>query len=98
MFFGLPRGRPRPRKGMVGPTVSARSFGMAFLRCCYHQILGPRRHLPKFANGLCRYSDVWVHFDPHLIWQATKSYVERGNAFGLISHIRYLSKFALSKG
>jgi hypothetical protein len=64
--------------------------GMAFLRGCYHQILGPRRHLPKFANGLCSHSDVWVHLHPHLIWQATKSYVERGNAFGLISHKGFL--------
>jgi hypothetical protein len=65
--------------------------GMAFLRGCYHQILGPRRHLPKFANGLCSHSDVWVHLHPHLIWQATKSYVERGNAFGLISHKGFLT-------
>jgi hypothetical protein len=55
---------------------------MAFLRCCYHQILGPRRHLPKLSNGLCRHSDAWVYLDPHLIRQATKSYVERGK----ISH------------
>jgi len=54
---------------------------MAFLRRCYHQILGPGRNLSKLANGLCRHSDVWVHLDPHLHWQATKSYVERGNAF-----------------
>jgi hypothetical protein len=59
---------------------------MAFLRCCYHQILGPLLHLPKFANGLCRYSDTSVHLDSHLMRQATESYVERGNAFGLISH------------
>src|SRR2546430_289884 len=26
-----------------------RAFAMAFLRGCYHQILGPRRDLPKFA-------------------------------------------------
>jgi len=56
------------------------------LRCCYHQILGPRRHLPKFAHGCYRHSDIWVRLDPHLTWQATKSYVERGNAFGLILH------------
>ena len=56
------------------------------LRCCYHQILGPGSHLPKFANGCYRHSDIWVRLDPHLTWQATKSYVERGNAFGLILH------------
>jgi hypothetical protein len=67
------------------------AFGMAFLRGCYHQILGPRGHLPKFANGLCSHSDVWVHLHPHLIWKATKSYVERGNAFGLISHKGFLT-------
>jgi hypothetical protein len=64
---------------------------MAFLRCCYRQILGPRRHLAKLANGLCRHSDIWVHLDPHLIWQATKSYVERGNAFALIPGHRVLA-------
>ena len=63
-----------------------RAFGMLFLRCCYHQILRPRRHLPKFANGRCRHSDAWVCLDPHLSRQAAKSYVERGNAFGLILH------------
>jgi hypothetical protein len=38
---------------------------MTFLRRCYHQILRPRRYLPKFANGLCYQSDAWVHLDPH---------------------------------
>jgi hypothetical protein len=28
---------------------AAFAFGMTFLRDCYHQILGPRRHLPKFS-------------------------------------------------
>src|SRR6266496_2463074 len=62
------------------------AFAMAFLRRCYHQILGPRHDLPKFANGFCRYSGARVCLDPHLIWQPTKSYVECGNALGLISH------------
>ena len=56
---------------------------MVFLRGCYHQILGPRRHFPKFANGRCRHSDVWVRLDPHLSWQAPKSYVQRGKLLGL---------------
>jgi hypothetical protein len=56
---------------------------MMILRCCYHQILGPGRHLPKFANGCYRHSDIWVRLDPHLTWQANKSYVERGDALGL---------------
>jgi hypothetical protein len=30
--------------------------------------------------------DISVYLDPHLIWQAAKSYVERGDAFGLVSH------------
>jgi hypothetical protein len=30
-----------------------------------HQILGSRRHLPKFANRLGRYSDIAIHLDPH---------------------------------
>src|SRR5262245_2224309 len=62
------------------------AFGIAFLRGRYRQVLGPRCHPPKLADGLCRHSDVWVHFNPHLIWQATKSYVERGGVFGLVSH------------
>jgi hypothetical protein len=59
---------------------------VSFLWGCYYQILGPLLHLPKFANSLCRYSDTSVHLDSHLIWQATESYVERGSAFGFISH------------
>src|SRR6266542_5045213 len=62
------------------------TFGMAFLRCCYHQILGPRRHLPKFSNGVCSYSEIFVCLNSHLVWQAAKSDVERGSAFGLVSH------------
>jgi hypothetical protein len=63
MFSGLPEGRLRPRKGVLSALRFRRgasrcasladlycAFGMAFLRCCYHQILGPRRHLPKFSN------------------------------------------------
>ena len=30
--------------------------------------------------------DARVYLDPHLIWQATESYVKRGDAFGLIPH------------
>jgi hypothetical protein len=46
---------------------------MAFLRCCYHQILGPRRYLPKFANSLCRHAGAYVPLNPHLGWQATEA-------------------------
>jgi hypothetical protein len=59
------------------------AFGKTFLRSWYHQILGPGRHLPKLANGLCSHASVSVHLDPHLSWQPTKSYVQRGNALGL---------------
>jgi hypothetical protein len=31
--------------------------------------------------------DARVYLDPHLIWQATESYVERGDAFGLIMRL-----------
>src|SRR6516225_4682556 len=54
---------------------------MAFLRCCYHQILEPRRHLPKFSDGLCRHAGACVRFNTHFGWQAAESYVERSNAF-----------------
>jgi hypothetical protein len=62
------------------------AFAMMVLWRCYHQILGPRRHLAKFANRLCRHSGVWVRFDPHLAWQPAKSDVEGGDTFWLISH------------
>jgi hypothetical protein len=42
--------------------------------------------LPKFANRVCRYSEIFVSLNSHLIWQTGKSDVERGSAFGLISH------------
>ena len=63
-----------------------RAFVIAFLWGGYHQVLGPSLHPAKFADSLRRYSDVPIHLDPHLIWQATKSYVERGRAFWLVSH------------
>src|SRR5262245_33340471 len=59
---------------------------IAFVRSCYGQILGPRSYLPKFADSLWRRLDAWVHLDPHLIWQATESYMERRDAFGLVPH------------
>src|SRR6516162_652258 len=66
------------------------AFGMAFLRGCYHQILGPRRHLPKLSNGLCRHAGAYVRLNLHLGWQAAESYVERSNAFALIPGHRLL--------
>jgi hypothetical protein len=59
---------------------------VVFLWGRYRQILGLRRDFSEFADRLGGYSDISVHLDPHLIWQATKSYVKRGNGFGLISH------------
>ena len=56
------------------------------LRCRYHPILRPYGDLPKFTNSRRGHSDVWVRFDPHLTRQTTKSYVERGYAFGLVVH------------
>jgi PAS domain-containing protein len=57
------------------------AFGMTFLRGCYHQILGPRRDLPKLSNGLCRHAGAYVCLNLHLGWQAAESDVERSNAF-----------------
>ena len=67
-------------------AYSHHAFGIVFLwrRDC--QIFGPTRHLAKLADGLCPYFDAGLHFDTHLSGQATESYVERGNAFGLVSH------------
>jgi hypothetical protein len=67
------------------------AFGMAFLRGCYHQILGPRRHLPKFSNSLCRHAGAHIRLNLHLGWQAAESYVERSNAFALIPGHRVLA-------
>ena len=64
----------------AGNTYSA--IGIAFLRSCYRQILGPCREPPQLADR----SDVCFQLHPHRIWQATKSYLERGDVFGLISH------------
>src|SRR5262245_19338082 len=61
-----------------------RALGKTFLRGRYHQILGPRRHLPKFANGLCRHAGACVRLDLHLGRQTAESYVERSNAFALV--------------
>src|SRR3989442_6053674 len=66
------------------------AFAMTFLRGCYHQILGPRRHLPKFSNSLCRHAGACVRLNLHLGWQAAESYVERSNAFALIPGHRVL--------
>ena len=68
-------------------TYSYYAFGMPVLRYCYHQILGPRRYLSEFADGLCRYCNARFHFNPHVTWQASKRYVQRANAFGLILHV-----------
>src|SRR5262245_34068443 len=68
------------------PAYLYSPVGIAFERSCYGQILGPRGHLPKFAYSLWRRLDAWVHLDPHLIWQATESYMEHGDAFGLVPH------------
>jgi hypothetical protein len=38
------------------------------------------------AYSLWRRLDTGIHLDPHLIWQATESYVERRDAFGLVPH------------
>jgi len=64
---------------------------MTFLRCCYHQILGPRRHLAKLSNGLCRHADTCIRFNAHFGWQAAESYVERSKAFALISGHSFLA-------
>jgi hypothetical protein len=34
---------------------------------------------------VCRYSEIFVCLNSHLIWQAAKSDVERGNTFALIA-------------
>ena len=56
---------------------------MTFLRGCYHQILGPRRDLPKLPNGLCGHAGAYVRLNVHLGWQAGENYVERSNALHL---------------
>ena len=57
----------RDASGYVSLVHLYRAFGVAFLWGSYHQVLGPSLHLAKFANGLCRYSDVPFHLDTPLI-------------------------------
>src|SRR6516165_4477538 len=82
--------RTLPSRRVMGGNArlahSYYAFGIVFLRRCYHQIFGPRRRLPEFANGFCRHGNARLHFDPHMTWQSTKSYVQRANAFGLVVH------------
>ena len=45
--------------------------------------------MPRASSArqrLWRRSDVCFQLHPHRIWQANKSYLERGDVFGLISH------------
>jgi hypothetical protein len=58
-----------------------RSSGVVITKFSGHAVT-----LPKFTNGVCRYSEISVCLNSHLIWQTTKSDLERGSAFGLISH------------
>jgi hypothetical protein len=67
----------------------AHSYGTlrtAFGRRRYCQILGPSRHPPKFANGLCRHVNIWVDLDLRFIWPAAKKHLERGNTLCFVSH------------
>jgi hypothetical protein len=50
------------------------------------QTFGPNRHRAKLPDGPCRYFDVRVNFNPHLIGQATERKLERGDAFRFVSH------------
>jgi hypothetical protein len=76
----------RSNLGLIGNQVKAsKEVQMKYkpktlLRDCYSQVLGPRCYLPKFTDCLCRHSDAWVCLHPHLSRQATKSYLEGGNA------------------
>jgi hypothetical protein len=70
---------------------------MTFLRGCYHQILGPRHHLPKLCNGLCRHAGAYVRLNLHLGWQAAESYVERSNVFALIPGHRVLADYSAAE-
>ena len=48
-----------------------------------------RRSLPRLG---C----LWICLHPHPIWQATESYLEGGNAFGLVLHLGILTHRHLS--
>jgi hypothetical protein len=60
------------------------AVGIALLRNCYGQILGDavifRSSPAVFGDGTST---------RNLIWQATESYMERGDAFGLVPHKLY---------
>ena len=83
----------RPRYGFSEVRVATlyfaypyRALGIPFLRRRDCQVVRPNRHLAKVADGPCRYFDARLHFDTHPIWQATKSKLERSDAFGFVSH------------
>jgi hypothetical protein len=63
-----------------------RSSGVVIAKFSAHSVI-----LRSSPTVFADHSDIWVHVDPHLIWQATKSYVERGNAFALIPGHRVLA-------
>src|SRR5215470_8980337 len=71
------------------------TFGMAFLRGCYHQVLGPRRNLAKLADGLGRHANVFVRLNLHRVRQATERHLERGNVSGFASHLGFLRVLCL---
>jgi hypothetical protein len=62
------------------------TFGIMFLRCRHRQILWPVSGHPKFANRLCRHSDVGVRLNRHTVRQIAESDLERGSTFRSIPH------------
>ena len=81
--FGERRFAPLALLTLIG------AFRTAFLRGYYRQILKPRRHFAKFADGFCQHGDALIYLNPHRSRQATKSYLERGNASGSLSHVGF---------
>ena len=59
----------------------SRSCGVVIAKLSGHA--ASFRSSPTVFGG---WLDARVYLDPHLIWQATESYVKRGDAFGLIPH------------
>jgi hypothetical protein len=69
-----------------------RAFRIAFLRRRDHQILRPRRYFAKLANCFCRYADVSIRLDMHCGGQSANRYLQRGDAFGLVFHVGFLTR------
>jgi hypothetical protein len=63
---------------------------LSLSRSCGVVIAKLSGHAASFRSSPTVFGDGWMPLNSHLIWQATNSYVECGDAFGLIPHEGFL--------